>query len=129
MLCIGHDGCAVHSSALTLYAVGANCTHILLCWLNRTHIGNACAQCSDAAAAVCAQCVNYTNHTVMPEALEKWPVRVLAKMLPRHMEIIEIINAGVQQRRGGGGETYSRTGLRDSGYGACSSSMCSGAGT
>ncbi len=42
------------------------------------------------------QCLNYTNHTVMPEALEKWPVKVLAKMLPRHMEIIEIIDAGWQ---------------------------------
>lgn len=40
------------------------------------------------------QCLNYTNHTVMPEALEKWPVQWLAKVLPRNLEIIEIINEG-----------------------------------
>ena len=34
----------------------------------------------------------YTNHTLLPEALEKWPLEWFAKMLPRHLEIIYGIN-------------------------------------
>ena len=47
----------------------------------------------DAAWAVVQQAMSYTNHTLMPEALECWSLGLLERLLPRHLEIVYEINA------------------------------------
>jgi starch phosphorylase len=45
-----------------------------------------------AAWDICRGVFSYTNHTLLPEALETWPIRMLEKIVPRHLEIIYRIN-------------------------------------
>ncbi len=68
-------------------------------------------------------CVNtfaYTNHTVLPEALETWPVDLIGRVLPRHLEIIYEINRrfldDVAERNPGDGDLVSRMSIIQEGH-------------
>ncbi len=73
----------------------------------------------DEAWAICVGTFAYTNHTVLPEALERWPVALFERVLPRHLEIIYEINRrfldGVAVRFPGDGDRLCRMSLIEEG--------------
>jgi starch phosphorylase len=47
----------------------------------------------DTAWGITTSCISYTNHTLLPEALECWGLELFQQLLPRQLEIIYEINA------------------------------------
>ena len=71
----------------------------------------------DAAWAITQRTCGYTNHTLLAEALEKWPLSLFGSLLPRHLEIIHEINRrfldDVRQRFPGDDQLLRRLSLID----------------
>ena len=71
----------------------------------------------DKAWNITQKALGYTNHTLLPEALEKWPLSLFGSLLPRHLEIIYEINQRfldeVRIRYPGDGDKLARLSLID----------------
>ena len=71
----------------------------------------------NSAWHITRQTFAYTNHTLLPEALEKWPIPLFASVLPRHLEIVYEINSRhlseVAQRFPGDGGMRERLSIID----------------
>ena len=69
---------------------------------------------------VCHKTFSYTNHTVLPEALEKWSVELIGRLLPRHLELIYLINSiyigKLKEKYPGDGEKIGRMSLVEEGW-------------
>ena len=74
----------------------------------------------DEAWAIVTKTMAYTNHTLLPEALERWPVRLFEQLLPRSLQIIYEINARflaeVARHWPGDNERQRRMSLIEEGY-------------
>ena len=98
--------CSLQDMIRLQLARGASLDGFADCWaaqLNDTHPAIAVAELMrllvddhamewDQAWNITQRTCGYTNHTLLPEALEKWPVPLFGRLLPRHLEIILEIN-------------------------------------
>jgi starch phosphorylase len=75
----------------------------------------------DEAWAITQGSISYTNHTLLPEALESWAVPLMERLLPRHMQIIYLINAhhldAVRAAHPGDGRLLASVSLIEEGHG------------
>ena len=75
----------------------------------------------DEAWDITQRTISYTNHTLLPEALESWPVPLMERLLPRHMQLIYLVNAfhldAVSNRFPHDGRLLSSVSLIEEGHG------------